>query len=61
MAELLKRTFGVAPKQCPDCGGRMKMTVTIMRADLVKAERKATARSEGGGTKWSWRQSAAEF
>ena len=40
-AELLKRTFGVDPKQCPDCGGRMKMIATIMRADVV-AERKAT-------------------
>ena len=40
-AELLKQTFGVDPKQCPDCGGRMKMTATIMRADVV-AERKAT-------------------
>ena len=38
-AELLKRTFGVDPKQCPDCGGRMKMIATIMRADVVKAER----------------------
>ena len=36
-AELLKRTFGVDPKQCPDCGGRMKMIATIMRADVVKA------------------------
>ena len=42
-AELLKRTFGVDPKQCPDCGGRMKMIATIMRADVVKAER------SGGG------------
>ena len=45
-AELLKRTFGVDPKQCPDCGGRMKMIATIMRADVV-AER------SGGGVKRS--------
>jgi hypothetical protein len=38
-AELLKRTFGIDPKKCPDCGGRMKMIATIMRADAVKAER----------------------
>ena len=42
-AELLKRTFGVDPKHCPDCGGRMQMIATIMRADVVKAER------SGGG------------
>ncbi len=36
-AELLKRTFGVDPKECPDCGGRMKMIATIMRADVVTA------------------------
>ncbi len=58
-AELLKRTFGVDPKQCPDCGGRMKLIATIMRADVMKAERKATERSEGGRTKWSWRRSVA--
>jgi len=46
-AELLKRTFGVDPKQCPDCGGRMKMIATIMRADVVKAER------SGGGAQRS--------
>jgi hypothetical protein len=32
---LLKRTFGVDPKQCPICGGRMKMIATIMCADVV--------------------------
>ena len=36
-AELLKQTLGVDPKQCPDCGGRMKMNATIMRAGVVKA------------------------
>jgi hypothetical protein len=36
-AELLKRTFGVDPKECPDCGGQMKMIANIMRADAVIA------------------------
>ena len=36
-AELLKRTFGVDPKECPGCGGRMKMIATIMRAEVVTA------------------------
>jgi hypothetical protein len=36
-AELLKRTFGVDPKECPHCGGRMKLIATIMRADAVRA------------------------
>ena len=36
-AELLKRTFGVEPKECPHCGRQMKMIATIMRADVVKA------------------------
>jgi hypothetical protein len=35
-AELLKRAFGVDPRQCPDCGGRMKMIATIMRTDVVR-------------------------
>ena len=36
-AELLKRTFGVDPKECPGCGRRLKMIATIMSADLVTA------------------------
>jgi hypothetical protein len=36
-AELLKRTFGVDPKECPHCGGRMKLIATLMRADVVTA------------------------
>jgi hypothetical protein len=36
-AELLKKTFGVDPKECPDCGGRMKLIATSMRADVVTA------------------------
>jgi hypothetical protein len=27
----------VDPKECPHCGGRMKLIATIMRADAVKA------------------------
>jgi hypothetical protein len=36
-AELFNRTFGVDPKERPQCGGRMKMIATIMRADVVTA------------------------
>jgi Mn-dependent DtxR family transcriptional regulator len=38
-AELIKRSFGFDPLDCPreDCEGRMKLIATIMKADVIKA------------------------
>ncbi len=40
-AKLLKRTFGVDPEECSDCGRQMNMIATIMHADVAAERREA--------------------